>query len=175
MDQVARAIQRLVEIGLGIDPVEMAIQITATLLLILVVKFFFWEKVTAFIEARQALMDQELTDATQKRTEAETLKQEAEDMFESVRREARELLEEAKTRGEDTRRDLLAKAKSEAAEIKKSAQKDMAQEFEVARSQLRHEIITVAAALTEKVIARDIDEATYETLIDEAIEAVRKS
>lgn len=175
MARVAEAIQRLVDIGLGVDPIEMIIQIVATVILILVVKFLFWEKITHFIESRQELMDQELTEATAMNEEAKMLKEEAEQAFNRMKNEAKLILEEAKSKGEDTRRDLLAKAKDEAQNIKKSAQKDLAQEIELARQDLRSEIISVASVLAEKVIAQEIDEKTYHRLLDEAIEEVRKS
>ncbi len=174
MARVAEAIQRLVDIGLGVNPIEMMIQIVATVILILVVKFFFWEKVTHFIESRQELMDQELTEATAMNEEARMLKEEAEQAFDRMKKEAKILLEDAKSKGEDTRRELLAKAKDEAQNIKKSAQKDLAQEIELARQELRSEIISVASVLAEKVLAEEIDEKTYHRLLDDAIEEVRK-
>ncbi len=174
MIELARAIERLVDTALGIDLMEMVIQIIATILLILVVKFFFWEKVTAFIESRREIMDQELTEATEKHEEAKTLKKEAEETFEKVKLEAKQLLEDAKSRGEDSRREIIAKAKDEATNIRKSAQKDLDQEIELAKGHIRNEIIEVASMLAEKVIAKEIDEATYERLIDESIKAVQK-
>ncbi|MFU8786559.1 MAG: ATP synthase F0 subunit B, partial [Candidatus Izemoplasmataceae bacterium] len=88
MERVAQAIRDLVEIGLSIDPWEMLIQIVATVLLILVVKFFFWEKITAFIDARREFIDKELVEATERNEEASMLKAEAEKAFEQVKQEA---------------------------------------------------------------------------------------
>ncbi len=174
MERVAQAIQRLVEMGLGIDPLEMIVQIVATVLLIIVVKFMFWDKVTAFIEARQDVMDQALTDAVSKNEAAEALRADAEKAYERIKDEARQILEEAKSQSDDTKRKLLQEAKDEAANIKKSAQRDLAQEIEVARSKMRDEIVSVAVKLSEKVIAKELDEATYYKLIDEAIESVER-
>ncbi len=175
MQRLADAIQRLVDTALGADALELFIQLAATVVLVIIVKVFFWEKVTNFIEARRELMDQELTEAMEQNEEAKALKEEAESSFERVKEEARTLLEEAKSRGEDTRRTIIAKAKDEAANIKKDAQKDLAQEIDVARSQLRGEIVDIAMLLAEKVITKKIDQATYERLLDDAIETVRKS
>ena len=175
MQRLADAIQRLVDIALGVEALELFIQLAATVVLVIIVKVFFWDKVTGFIESRRDLMDRELTEAMEKNEEAKALKEEAESSFDRVKDEARKLLEEAKTRGEDTRRDIVAKAKDEAANIKKDAQKDLAQDIEVARSQLREEIVDIAMMLTEKVIAKKIDQATYERLLDDAIDTVRKS
>ena len=174
MEAVAEAIQRLVDNGLGIDPVEMVIQIASTIVLVLVVKFFFWNKVTSFIEGRREVVDQEIIEATQRNDEAKKLKEEAEQELTQVKQEAKEILDEAKTRGEDTRREIVAKAKDEATHIKKSAQKDLAQEIEVARSNMRNEIIEVTSALTEKAIQKELNKKTYEKLLDESISEATK-
>jgi len=174
MEAVAEAIQRLVDNGLGIDPVEMIIQIASTIVLVLVVKLFFWNKVTAFIEGRREVVDQELIEATQRNEEAKQLQEEAEQALSQVKLEAKEILDDAKSRGEDTRREIVSKAKDEATHIKKNAQKDLAQEIEVARSNIRNEIIDVATLLTQKVIDKEMNKKTYEHLLDDSIDEVTK-
>ncbi|MFP4286446.1 MAG: F0F1 ATP synthase subunit B [Candidatus Izemoplasmataceae bacterium] len=173
MDQAAQAINDLVRVALSIELVEMLIQISATLLLVIIVRFFFWNKVTAFIDARKAYIDKELTDAAERNEEASMLKEEAEKAFEQVKLEARQLLDDAKTRAEDQRRELLVKAKEEAINIKKSAKQDLNYEIDQARAKLRQEIIDVATVLAQKVIDKEIDKKTYDRLIDQAIEEVQ--
>ncbi len=173
--RLAEAIDNLVSDGIIINPVEMGIQLVATVVLIFVVKHFFWEKVTAFIEERQAIIDKDLNQAAALKEASNELKLEAEHELEEVRKEAKTILDNAKNQAADQSRQLLAKAKDEAASIKKSAQRDLAQEVELARRQLRQEIIEVAMELSERVIAQEISEDTYERLIDEAIEAVKQS
>ena len=174
MSGLGDAIQRLVDIALGIDVYEMVIQIVATILLILVVKYFFWEKVTDFIESRKAVIDKELTEAAEKNEEAKLLRQEAEEAFNQMKQEARSVLEDAKSRGEDTKREIIAKAKDEANEIKKNAKKDLEQDIEIARTKMRNEIISVASLLAEKVVRQEISEQTFNALINETIKSVQK-
>ena len=174
-ERLAEAIDNLVSDGIIINPVEMLIQLTATIILILVVKRFFWSKVTAFIEDRQAIIDRDLNQAAQSKEEAQTLLLKAEEELDGVRKEAMLILTNAKNQATDQSRQLLADAKDEAAQIKKNAQKDLAQELTLARKSLRQEIIEVAMVLSERVIQQEIDEATYERLIDEAIKAVKES
>ncbi len=172
--RLAEAIDALVSDGIIINPAEMIIQLVATIALILVVKFYFWDKITAFLEARQAVVDHELTEANEQNAEAKSIRIEAEKTLEQAKQEAKMILAEAKTRGEDTRRSLIAKAKDEATHIKKSAQKDLAQDIAIARANIRNEIIDIATVLTEKAIAAEIDQKVYDRLIDDAIEAVQK-
>ncbi len=176
IEAFSNAIDRLVEhSGLTqLDPVEMAVQIVATILLIVVVKIFFWEKVTAFLDKRREVVDSELTEATEQNEEAKQLKNEAEQALESAKKEAQSIVDEAKTRGEDTRREIVREANEEAERIKDNAQKDMERELELARNKMRDEMIEIATHLTQKVIEKKLPKATYNQLIDEAIKEVRK-
>ncbi len=174
MDNIAEAIQRLIEHSgiTGLDPVEMVIQITATLILIVVVKYFFWDKVTAFIEKRREIVDNELTEATEQNAEAKQLKNEAEQTFDEAKQEAKGIVDEAKSSAEDQKRDIIKAAKKEAEQIKKNAQRDLAREIEVARGKMRNEIIDIATVLTRKTIDKELSEDIYDKLIDEAIDEV---
>ncbi len=173
--RLAEAIENLVSDGIIINPIEMGIQLVATVVLIFVVKHFFWEKVTAFIEDRQTIIDKDLNEAAALKEASNALKLTAEQELEDVRKQAKKILDNAKNQATDQSRILLAQAKDDAAAIKKNAQRDLVQEVELARRQLRQEIIEVAMELSERVIAQEMSEETYERLIDEAIEAVKQS
>ena len=176
MDRVAQAIENLIEqTGLtGLNPVEMIIQLIATIVLILVVKHFFWNKITAFIETRRSIVEGELTEATEKNEAAKQFKKDAMNKLDEAKKEAQKLVEDAKNRGEDTRREIIRQAKDDAEKIKKNAKKDMNKEIEMARNKLQNEAVEIAMFLTEKAINKDIKKATYESLLDEAIKAVGK-
>ncbi len=176
MDRVAQAIENLIEqTGLtGLNPVEMVIQLIATLVLILVVKYFFWNKITAFIESRREIVEGELTEATEKNETAKKFKQEAMNKLDEAKQEAQQLVEDAKDRGEETRREIIREAKEEAEKIKRNAKKDMNKEIEMARNKLQNEAVEIAMFLTKKAINKEIKKATYDSLLDEAIKAVGK-
>ncbi len=174
MEAVAAAIERLVEIALGVNPIEMLIQILATGLLIVVVKIFLWDKITAFLDKRREYVDSELTEASEKNEEAKALKKEAEEELNAAKEKARNIVDDAKSRAEDTEREIIADAKKEAGRIRKNAEKDLEHEVEIARNKIRDEMVDIASALTEKAINKQISEETYEQLLEEAIEEVRR-
>ncbi len=174
MTAVAEAIQRLVDIALGVDPVEMVIQIVATLILVVVVKLFFWDKVTGFLDQRRHFINKELEDAASKSEEANALKTDAEEALDSAREEAKSIVDEAKTQGEEKKRSIVNEAKKEADLVKKNARRDIDQEIEVARNELREEIVEIASLLSQKAIKKQISKRVYDKLIDDAIDEVRK-
>ncbi len=174
MDRVAEAIQSLIDHSgiTGINPVEMVIQIVATLLLIVVVKYFFWDKITSFIDQRRDIVDGELNDATEKSEEAKQLKEDASLVYEKAKEEAKSIVDDAKEKAESQKRDIIKSAKQEAERIKHNAKQDVDKEIELARSKMRNEIIDVATMLTHKAIEKKIDKKTYDRLIDQAIKEV---
>ncbi|MGM0435689.1 MAG: F0F1 ATP synthase subunit B [Bacillota bacterium] len=172
MTAVAEAIQRLVDIALGVDPVEMVIQIVATLILVVVVKVFFWDKVTGFLDQRRTFINKEIEDATSKNEEASALKTDAEEALAEAREEAKSIVDEAKNQAEEKKRSILDDAKRDAQQVKKNARRDIEQEVEVARNELREEIVEIASLLSEKAIKKQISKRVYDKLIDEAIEEV---
>ena len=174
MTAVAEAIQRLVDIALGVDLVEMIIQIVATVILVIVVKLFFWNKVTAFLDQRREFINKEIEDATSKNEEANVLKTNVEETLSEAREEAKSIVDEAKKQGEEKKRSIVNDAKKDAETVKNNARRDIEQEVEVARNELRKEIVEIASLLSEKAIKNKLTKKVYDKLIDEAIDEVNK-
>ena len=68
---------RLIEDGLGITFIEMFIQLCATLVLFLVVRFFVWNKVTAILDARKKVISDSLKERDNALEESKKLKEES--------------------------------------------------------------------------------------------------
>ena len=73
MENVAEVIQKFVESAIGVNAKEMAIQIASTLLLFLVVRYFFWSNITDYLEERKANMAKEYDDAKEANLEAQSV------------------------------------------------------------------------------------------------------
>jgi len=172
MDVVAQAIQRFIDAALGVDPFEMLIQILATLLLFLVVRFFFWNHVTDFIEGRKRLMENEIKEAQDLKEEASTLKSDAQEELVKVRSNAREIIENAKQKGQTERAEIVAKAKEEASKLIDNAEKEIDSEVRKARKQMNDEIVSVAVLMAEKIVKKELDEDTYKSMIDDVTKEV---
>lgn len=166
MDGIAQTVSTLVEKALDLNATEMAIQIASTLLLFVVIKIFFWEKITAFIESRQKFMEDEFSDAVSANEEAQVLKEKADDELNEIRLSAKSIVEEAKLRGESERVEIVEKAKSEANMIFENSQKELKSEIEKARSSINDEIVSVAVLMAEKVINKEIDESKQKELLE---------
>jgi len=81
----------------------------------------------------------------------------------------------AKKSAEKEREHIISKAKQDAIRIKAEAEKELEQDLLKAQEQIKKEIITVAKALTEKVIDETLDDKHYEKWLDKATDEVRQS
>lgn len=169
MDKISEAVSLLVEQALEINATEMLIQIASTLLLFVVVKIFFWEKITAFIESREKFMADEYTQAVEAHEEAKGLKETANIELDEIRLSAKSIVEEAKSRGEEERSSIVKKAKNEASTIMENSLKEIDSEIEKARTSINDEIVNVAVLMAEKVVKREIDASKHKELVDEVL------
>jgi F-type H+-transporting ATPase subunit b len=176
---MGEAIQSFVEDALGItngvfgvNAQEMLIQISSTIILFLVVRFFFWNKVTAYLEERKQAMITEYNDAKSANDEAKSMRDEAQGELELLKTRSKSLIDDAKVRGEDERKAILEKAKSEADNLVVEAQKEIESNIEKARSSINKEIVSVATLMAEKIIKKEIDESKHKELIKEVTKEV---
>ncbi|MFK5884128.1 MAG: F0F1 ATP synthase subunit B [Candidatus Izemoplasma sp.] len=172
MEEVAVAIKDFVEGAIGIDIIEMLIQILATLLLFLVVRHFFWNNITEYIEGRKNVMAKEYEDAALASTEAESLKLQAGNELNEIRLSAKEVIDDAKARGELEKTSIISKAKKDAEVVMENSRKEIKHEIEKARTTINDEIVSVAILMAEKVVKREIDASKHKELVDEVVKAV---
>jgi len=167
MDQVAETIKTFVEGAIGVNLKEMVIQISSTLLLFLVVRYFFWNNITDYLEERKKHMADEYEEADKANLEAQALKDKAVNELTEIRVSAKGIIDEAKERGETERSTIVGNAKKEATIVIKNAHKEIESEIEKARTKINDEIVSVAVLMAEKVIKKEIDESKYKELLNE--------
>lgn len=172
MENFANAIQEFVNNALGVSIIEMLIQIASTLLLFVVVRLFFWEHITNYLEKRKEQMSQDYDEAKQAKQNAEEKKQKAEEELKEIRLSAKERYEKAKSRGEKEAKDIIENAKQEAENILSNAQKEIRSEIEKARKNINDEIVSVATLMTKKIIDKKLTKKEHEQLLDDINESV---
>jgi F-type H+-transporting ATPase subunit b len=167
MENVGEAIKHFIDGALGVNLMEMGIQIASTLLLFLVVKYFFWSNITEYLDKRKKGMEDEFTNARYANESAQTLKLEAEKAITDIRLEAKEIFEDAKSQGEIERSIIIGKAKKDAEYVMETAQNEINREIEKVKSDINDEIVNVAILMAEKVVNREIDREKHDELIRE--------
>ncbi len=172
MENVAEAIKVFIDGAIGVNPKEMIIQIASTLLLFLVVRYFFWNNITAYLEERKNHMAQEYDEANEANLQAQSFKEKAVGELTEIRLSAKGIIDEAKERGENERSEIVGNAKKEATVVIENAQKEIESEIEKARTSINDEIVSVAVLMAEKVIKKEIDESKHKELLEEVTKEV---
>ena len=96
IERIMTAVQEAIEKALGINLLDMIIQLAATLILVLIVKHFFWGRITEFLEKRKEIMDKNFEDAKLASDEAANLKEQRDKDYRDLKSKSKEYLENAR-------------------------------------------------------------------------------
>jgi len=164
LEKMVTAVEETVNQALGINLLDMIIQIAATIILILIVKKFFWGRITEFLDKRKAYMGTELSEAEKANEEAFNLKKTREKELKEIRKKSKDYFETAKTRGEEEKNRIINHAKKEAEVLMVNTQKEIEAEKKKAKQELKSEVVSIAALMTEKMINKKIDEKDFQNI-----------
>jgi len=154
------------------DPVNFLLQISATLVLYLILRHFLFGPVSKFLAARKEKIAQELEEAKSHKEEAEALKKEYESRIDEAKNEARAIIESAKKRGEELKEQIIVEAKAEASNVLAKARSDIERERERTMAELKSEVVQIAMMAAEKVVEKSLDEKAHKEMINKFIDEV---
>ena len=145
-----------------VNPVTLIAQICNLFIQLLIVKIFFLDKIKAVLDKRRETADKQITDAEAAKSEAAAIKQTYE-----------ENMRQAKTKADDmilSAEEILSQAQKQAAQIKTKAASDIEMEKKKAINEAKNEISELAMAIAGKVVARELNDADQDGMIDRFIE-----
>jgi F-type H+-transporting ATPase subunit b len=139
-----------------------------------IVFFFIWKyAVPAFnemIENRQKAIKADLEAAEAEKEQAASLRADYEASIAGARDEATQIVEDARQAGESARADIVARAETEAEEIKARAGDELAAERERAVGAMRREVAGLSLDVAEKLVGRNLDRESQQALVDQFID-----
>ena len=168
------AVSRVIENALGSTLVDIAIQIGATIFLVIIVKIFFWSRITEFLQKRRELMDEEFSSAQKANEEAKAFQEKSEKEYHDIKAQSKDYIEKAKQRGEEERESIVSKAKDEARSIVVQAEQEIALEKQKAKTDIQKEAVNLATLMASKIIEKEIDDSEYQDLVVENLERSEK-
>mgnify|MGYP000862294154 CR=1 FL=1 len=164
IDKITTAVSEAIESALGVSLLDMVVQLLATVILVIIVRRFFWSKVTAFLDKRREVVANELANAEKASEEANLLKSQTESEANELRKNARNLLESARRQGEEERNQIIQSAKIEAKKISEEAKKATALDIEKAKAEVNNQAVELAALMASTILEKEIDPSTYADL-----------
>ncbi|MGM9590447.1 MAG: F0F1 ATP synthase subunit B [Faecousia sp.] len=153
-----------------VNPVTLIAQICNLFIQLFLAKVFFLDKVKAILDQRREAADKEISDAQTARAEALVIKETYEQNMKEARAKADDLLMNAQRTANSRSEEIIGQAQQAAAQIKQKAAADIEMEKKKALNDAKNEISGLALAIAGKVVARELNSADQEQMIDRFID-----
>jgi F-type H+-transporting ATPase subunit b len=143
--------------------------------LLFALKKLAWGPLLEALETRQNAIRKSLDDAQQAKSELERLNAESARIIQQARVEAEGIISQGRVDGDRLREEIRSKARTEADNIVKNAERQIQLETSRALEQIRREAVDLSVMIASKIIQRNLSKEDNERLIDEALKQVQSS
>lgn len=137
---------------LSIDPWNILWTVVNLLFLYWIFKKFLFDRVMGVINQREAMIQQQFSDAKKSQEDAESLKNDYQKKLESAKTEADQIILSARERAEAEQEKTLEKTRQEADHMLEKAKADIASEQEKATKAAQTEIAQLALMAARKIV-----------------------
>ena len=151
-----------------VNPVTLIAQICNLFIQLLIVKIFFLDKIKAVLDKRRETADKQIADAA--KSEAAAIKQTYEENMRQAKTKADDMILSAQKTAAQRSEEIISQAQKQAAQIKTKAASDIEMEKKKAINEAKNEISELAMAIAGKVVARELNDADQDGMIDRFIE-----
>ncbi len=145
------------------------LQLIATLILFLVIRFKFWNIVTDMIEGRRKIVEESLKEKDEALAIRDAALQEAEILKKDSKKNADLIIEEAKKNSHIEAYNIIKEAQDQIAIDKEKAKIQIERERADMREDIKNEIIDVAFEMAEKMVEHEIDKEKHAKIVDETL------
>lgn len=153
-----------------VNPVTLIAQICNLFIQLLIVKIFFLDKIKAVLDKRRETADKQIADAEAAKSEAAAIKQTYEENMRQAKTKADDMILSAQNTAAQRSEEIISQAQKQAAQIKTKAASDIEMEKKKAINEAKNEISELAMAIAGKVVARELNDADQDGMIDRFIE-----
>lgn len=153
-----------------VNPVTLIAQICNLFIQLLIVKIFFLDKIKAVLDKRRETADKQIADAEDAKSEAAAIKQTYEENMRQAKTKADDMILSAQKTAAQRSEEIISQAQKQAAQIKTKAASDIEMEKKKAINEAKNEISELAMAIAGKVVARELNDADQDGMIDRFIE-----
>ena len=150
------------------------VQLTAFILMAVVVIKFAYKPVAKFIKARQDFVSEQLKSAKEKEAIAEDNLQKSKEAIKNSRVEAAAIIEKAKADALKTREEIITKIDDEVALRRKQAEEDILRDRKQAEEEIKEDIIDVALVASSALLKREVSDDDNKKFLDEFITSLDK-
>ena len=145
------------------------------IVLFLVLKKFFFEKVKNFMETRSNSIQDAFDSAEAVNRRADEKMQNYTKRIANVEAEGREIIRDAKIKADAQAREIIEDANKQATEIMNKAEKNIEREKQKAMEEMRKEVAALAMLAAERIVEREIQNTGQDEIVDEVINKARST
>lgn len=145
------------------------------LVLYLVMKHFFFEKIHNFMQERSNRIKRSFDEAEELNLKAEETLSTYNKKIEDIEAEGREIIKKAKLQADIQAKNIIREANERASEIIKQAEMDIEKEKLQAISEMRSQIASLAVLAAEKLLEQQLETYGQDELIDRIIKEAGSS
>ena len=150
----------------GLDPqlvFQVAFQMLAIFILFLAASYLLLDPVRKILNDRkERVMKEQKKRRRRVGKQAIRFKDEYDTKLKRIDKEAEQILGDARKKAMQRENEIIADARAEAARIMENAKSEAELEKKRVKDEVKQEIISVAALMSEKIIAASVDEQTQE-------------
>lgn len=139
------------------------------IVLLLILKHFFWNKVKSSIEQREEFVLKKINDAKENEEKSKLLLLEKEQMLKDARIEGKRITEKRKNQADLIHDEIINEAKMTAKSIQEKTRLELEMEKQKAKEDIKEEAVDIAMILSEKVLEETLDKTRHKEIIDKFI------
>jgi len=151
---------------------EIAAQIISFLILLFILRIFFWRRVLSLLDRRREKIASELKSSEATKLEIEQLKADYEARLNSIDLLVSERIKEAVSEGREITEEIKKKAQEEARGILEEANDSIKQELLKAKEELKAHIIDLTISATENIIGEKLTTEDDRKLVEDFLKTI---
>lgn len=159
----------------GIQPVLLAAQIVNFLIILLVLKRFFYKPIVKMLDDRKKRIEESLQNADQIEEKLQKTEEKTAEILEKARSQAQEIISEAKTTAQRIYVEASSESREAGEQILSLARLEMAKERENMKQELEKETMTLVADIVQKVLGKTLKPSEKQSLTQKAVSEMSKT
>ena len=143
------------------------------LILYIILKKYFWEKIRKFMTDRQDAIQDAFDSAEAMNRRADEKMRNYSERIARVEEESREIIRQAKQQADAQAQEILAEARAQASDMIAKAEKNIELEKAKAMEEMRQEIGALALMAAEKIVEKEVEGVGQDAIVDDVINQAR--
>lgn len=151
---------------------QMIMTLINLVILVVILKHFFWDKIKKVIDEREEYIESSLAQAEEESRKARLYLVENERILNNAKKEGKKIIEKKKEKANRVYDEIIQDANKEASIIKERAYTDIKREKEKAEYELKKQTVDLAIELSTKALEEKVEESKQRELIKDFISKV---